>query len=91
MDEHHHKTLEARVVTTSGIFPHSGFKNVPEHEHVQVLLKEADKHLRITDTAGWIAVVAGRKIDIARSFTENGLHGRIEIDWGPDHGAGGHA
>jgi len=91
MEEHHHKTLEVRVVTTSGIFPHAGFKHVSEHERVHVVLKEADHHLHITDTSGWIAVVAGRKIDIAKSFVENGLYGRVEMDWGPDHGAGGHA
>ncbi len=90
MDQHH-KTLEVRVVTTSGIFPHSGFKNVPEHERVRAFLKEADEHLHIIDTSGWIAVVAGRKIDVVKSFLENGLHGRVELDWGPDHGAGGHA
>lgn len=93
MEEHHHhdKHLEVRVVTTSGIYPEAGFEGVPEHERVDTLLKQADHKLHITNTNGWIAVVGGRKIEINRTFRENGLHGRVEIDWGPDHGAGGNA
>jgi len=92
MEHHHHeKSLEARVVTTSGVYPETGFERVAEQEHVETLLKKADEKLHITNPAGWIAVVGGRKIDITKSFHQNGLSGRIEIDWGPDHGAGGHA
>ncbi len=91
MEEHHEKFVEVRVVTTSGIYPEAGFDRVPEHQVVDVVLKKADHHLHITNTAGWIAVVGGRKIDIARSYRENALAGRVEIDWGPDHGAGGYA
>lgn len=91
MDEHHEKFIEVRVVTTAGVYPESGFERVSEKEHVKTLLKRADEKLHIMDSQGWIAVVSGRKIDINRTFQENGLSGRIEIDWGPDHGAGGHA
>ncbi len=91
MEDHGDKFLEVRVVTTAGVFPASGFERVPEKELVESILKKADELLHITDTTGWIAVVAGRKIDVKRSFASNGLSGRVEIDWGPDHGAGGHA
>jgi hypothetical protein len=91
MEEHHEKHVEVRVVTTSGIYPETGFDRVPEHQVVDVVLKKADHHLHITNTAGWIAVVGGRKIDIAKSYRDNALTGRVEIDWGPDHGAGGYA
>ena len=91
MEQHPPKHLEVRVVTTSGIYPDTGFEQVPEHERVEAVLKKADHKLHITNTNGWIAVVDGRKIDINRSFRENGLTGRVEIDWGPDHGAGGNA
>lgn len=89
--EQQDKFVEVRVVTTSGIFPDAGFDRVPEAQPVDVILKQADNKLHITNTAGWIAVVGGRKIDITKSFRDNALNGRIEIDWGPDHGAGGHA
>jgi hypothetical protein len=85
------KHVEVRVITTSGVYPEMGFDRVPEKEHVHKVLKKADEKLHIIDTKGWIAVVGGRKIAIDRSFHENGLSGRVEIDWGPDHGAGGNA
>ena len=91
MTEHNDRTLEVRVITTSGVYPESGFEKVPEHELVKTVLEKADKKLHITNTTGWVAVVGGRKIDINRSFRDSGLSGRVEIDWGPDHGAGGHA
>ena len=91
MDEHNGKFVEVRVVTTSGIYPASGFEKVPENQVVDVVLKKADHELHITNTAGWIAVVGGRKIDITRSYRDNALTGRVEIDWGPDHGGGGNA
>lgn len=91
MDEHQEKFIEVRVVTTAGVYPESGFERAPEKEQVRVVLKRADEKLHITDPQGWIAVVSGRKVDINRTFRENGLSGRIEIDWGPDHGAGGYA
>lgn len=91
MEQHGDKFVEVRVVTTSGLFPDAGFDRAPEEQPVNVILKQADNKLHITNTTGWIAVVGGRKIDIARSFRDNALTGRVEIDWGPDHGAGGHA
>ncbi len=91
MEEHHEKSLEVRVITTSGIYPEAGFERVAEHQLVEIMLKRADEKLHVTNPAGWIAVVGGRKIDIAKSFRENGLSGRVEIDWGPDHGGGGYA
>ena len=91
MEEHNGNFVEVRVVTTAGVYPEAGFERVPENQPVKIILKKADDKLYITNTAGWIAVVSGRKIDIERSYRDNGLSGRVEIDWGPDHGAGGHA
>jgi len=91
MEEHHEKFVEVRVITTSGIYPEVGFERVNDHEHVETVLKKAAEKLHIIDTVGWIAVVGGRKIDIAKSYRDNALSGRVEIDWGPDHGAGGYA
>lgn len=91
MAEHGDHFVEVRVVTTAGVYPQAGFDRVPDNQPVKVILKKADHELHITNTNGWIAVVGGRKIDIERSFHDNGLSGRVEIDWGPDHGAGGYA
>lgn len=91
MEAHDPKFIEARVITTSGVYPEAGFDRVPVHERVATFLKKADEKLHITNTTGWVAVVAGRKIAVDRSFQDDGLSGRVEIDWGPDHGGGGHA
>jgi len=91
MDEHHEKFVEVRVITTSGVYPEAGFDRVPEHQPVDDVLKKAARKLHLADTSGWLAIVAGRKIDASKSYRENALQGRVEIDWGPDHGAGGHA
>jgi len=91
MEEHHGKFIEVRVVTTAGVYPDAGFERVPENQPVKIILKKAADKLHIADAAGWIAVVAGRKIDVEKSYHDNALSGRVEIDWGPDHGAGGNA
>lgn len=86
MKENH---LEVRVATTSGIYPSTGFKEVPIEEKVSVILREAAKELKISNTDGWIAKVDGRKIDPNLSYKENGLSGKITIDYGKEHGGGG--
>jgi hypothetical protein len=83
--------VEVRVVTTAGVFPVSGFDREPADQPVKVILKRAQTALRITDTMNWIAVVGGRRIDPELSYEKNRLEGRVEIDWGPDHGGGGNA
>jgi len=91
MNSPHEHTVEVRVVTTAGVFPHSGL----EHEHaaqpVAVILEKAKRALHIIDTANWIAVAGGHRIDPSLSYAANHLGPRVEIDWGPDHGAGGDA
>lgn len=91
MNEHSNNFVEVRIITTAGIYPDAGFEHVPENQPIKVIIKKADDKLHITNTDGWIAVVAGRKIDIDKSYGDNGLSARVEIDWGPDHGAGGYA
>lgn len=91
MNTPHEHFVEVRVVTTAGVFPASGFERESANQPVKVFLKTAQTALRITDTTNWIAVVSGRRIDSERSYAENHLEGRVEIDWGPDHGGGGNA
>jgi hypothetical protein len=56
---------------------------------VKVLLKKAAKNLGIVDTDGWVARVDDREIDASKSFHDNGLAGKVTIDWGPAEGGGG--
>lgn len=81
--------VQVAVATTSGFYPDDGADRVPIHQPVEVQLEKAKKALKIADTSGWIVTVNGVKIDPAKSYTDNGLTGDVELDWGPDHGGGG--
>lgn len=79
------------VVTTSGSYPAEGFEKTPSHQKVEIILKKAARKLNITDTSGWVAMVGDAEIDPNTTYIDNGLHGRIEIDYGPREGGGGNA
>jgi hypothetical protein len=85
--------VEVSISTTAGFFPAEGFNRVPIEQKVEVELAEAKSKLKIKDTTGWVATVTSptgkRQIDVARSYRDNGLTGRVEIDWGPSEGGGG--
>lgn len=85
--------VEVSISTTAGFYPMEGFERVPVHQKVSVLLEKAQKELNIKDVAGWIATVTDgsgkRQIDPERSYLDNGLSGKVEIDWGPSEGGGG--
>jgi len=91
MNNPHETFVEVRVVTTAGVYPESGFVREPAHQPVKVVLEKAQHALHISDTKGWIAVSGKHRINPELSYAENHLEGRVEIDWGPDHGGGGHA
>jgi hypothetical protein len=86
-------SVEVSVSTTAGFFPTEGFNHVPASQAVQVDLEKAKHALHIKDTTNWIATVAGpsgkRVIDPSKTYAENGLSGKVEIDWGPSEGGGG--
>ena len=83
--------VEVAVITTSGSYPSKGFEKTPAHQKVRVILKKAAEKLKITDTAGWIAVVGDKEIDPESTYIEIGLKGKVEIDYGPREGGGGNA
>lgn len=91
--ESHDHFVEVSISTTAGFFPAEGFSRVPVNQKVDVELQKAKEALKIKDTAGWIASVitpAGKRpIDPAKTYAENGLSGKLEIDWGPSEGGGG--
>jgi hypothetical protein len=88
-DEGREHFVEVSVVTTSGVFPKEGFDRVPAHQKVRVELDHAAKHLGLTDTTNWVAMVGNKEINVDTSYEENGLHGKVEIDYGPREGGGG--
>lgn len=88
---HEEKFVEVAISTTSGFYPSTGYERVPLHQKVEVVLQKAAKALNLADTAGWIASVNKSPIDPTRSYEDNGLKGRVDIDWGPREGGGGNA
>ncbi len=95
MNAHHDKGghddnfVQVVVATTSGFYPDEGHDRVPIHQPLGVQLEKAKDTLKIADTSGWIVTVNGEKVDPTKSYTDNGLTGEFELDWGPDHGGGG--
>ena len=91
--EHPGDFVEVSISTTSGFFPAEGFNRTPANQKVEIELEKAKKELKIKDTAGWVATVTGpvgkRVVDPAKTYIENGLSGKVEIDWGPSEGGGG--
>ena len=81
--------IEAAVSTTSGLFPDEGLKRVPNNQPVKVLLAKAADALGLTSTEGWVARVDDSEINTAGSYQDNGLSGKVIIDWGPSEGGGG--
>ncbi|WP_146006705.1 hypothetical protein [Bradyrhizobium forestalis] len=85
--------IEVSISTTAGFHPAEGFNSVSENQIVQHELDKAKKELNIKDVTGWIASVitpAGKRtLDPSKSYVENGLSSKAEIDWGPSEGGGG--
>ena len=81
--------VQVSVVTTSGAYPRKGTESVPAHQPVQRFLDEAKRALHLTDTNDWVATVNGQPIDPNKSYVDNGLTGKVAIQWGPREGGGG--
>ncbi len=94
-NEHEHKHpehVEARVITTAGTFPAEGYDKEPATQPVEKILKRAADALNLVDTSNWIARCNGVDLQPQRSYAENGLKGRLDIDYGPrERGGGSHA
>ena len=84
-----HELVEVTVFTTSGTFPEEGALRVPPVTVVKQVLARAAAKLDLTDTTDWVVTVGGRDINPNNSFTQNGLSGRVELEWGPREGGGG--
>jgi len=85
--------VKVSISTTAGFYPAEGFDRVPVNQKVGIELRKAAEALKIKDTAGWIASLitptGKRPVDPGKSYAENGLSGKVEIDWGPSEGGGG--
>lgn len=81
--------VQVVVLTTSGSYPHEGDEQVNANQKVDVVLKKAAKALNLTDTSGWLVRDGDQPVNPDTSFAAQGLHGTVELDWGPEEGGGG--
>ncbi len=85
--------IEVSISTTAGFYPAEGFNVVPEKQNIEHELHKAKHALDIKDVEGWIATVVTptgkRTLDPSKSYAENGLSDKADIDWGPSEGGGG--
>jgi hypothetical protein len=83
------RTINVRVITSSGQYPEHGHDKVPLSELVEAVLTRAANKLQILDTTNWVANVNGSPIQVTSSYAQLGLHGEVKIDWGRSEGGGG--
>lgn len=93
LEWHPRNDVEVSISTTAGFFPAEGFNTVPLDQKVEEELQKAQRELKIKDTTNWsVSVIepsGKRPIVASRTYRENGLSGKVEIDWGPGEGGGG--
>ena len=83
------RTINVRVITSSGHYPQHGHEKVPVTEPVKAILARAAEKLVIVDTSQWVANVNGSPIEVSQTYAQLGLHGEVKIDWGRSEGGGG--
>ena len=83
------RTINVRVITSSGGYPCKGHEKVPLTEPVSAVLVRAASALGIVDTTQWVAAVNGAQIDVSKTYVQLGLHGEVKIDYGRSEGGGG--
>lgn len=88
-DKHKPDSILVKVVTTSGIYPRTGFENVKATEKVSKVLHDAAHALHLTAVNDWVAKVDTKEIDPNKTCVENHLHGEVCILWNPPEGGGG--
>jgi hypothetical protein len=87
---HEQKNLiELQVITSSGNFPESGFKQFNIHVHLETVLHEAATHLKLQNTNGWVARLADRQLDPSLTLEANHIPDKSKIFWAPTEPGGG--
>lgn len=87
------KTINVRVLTTSGSYPEHGFDKEPVTRAISAILIKAAGVLGIVDTARWVVRIKEhgqvREVSPTSSYEQLGLHGEVKLDWGPNEAGGG--
>lgn len=87
------KTINVRVLTTSGNYPEDGFVKVPVTQPLNEILAVAAEALSIVDTSRWVVRIKERgeneEVPPSSTYQQLGLHGQAKLDWGPSEAGGG--
>jgi hypothetical protein len=75
--------IEVAVRTPGGTWPTEGFFLVPAEQKIAMQLDHARKSLKLGNKEQWIATADGVLLDATGSYRENGLSGRVFIDYAP--------
>jgi hypothetical protein len=78
-----------QVVTVSGNYPDTGFREFPGSEPLSAVLDQARAHLKLHITDQWMAKLDGRTLDASLALIANGISGNVQIMWGQDESGGG--
>ena len=82
--------VNIQVVTGSGNFPSSGFEHYNSHELLSTVLHQAQQHLHLQNTAGWVAKTEDdRVLNPSLTIAENNIHDKSQIFWAPTESGGG--
>lgn len=89
-DEHDQKEVAVAVMTPDGIYPgENTLRREPAHTVVSEVLIHAAKHLQLTNTADWVVLVKGERINPQETFKSLGLKCIVDLDWHKPEGGGG--
>jgi len=83
--------IQVAIITTSGSWPEKDYNTVPINQPIKVELERATRELHLADTTGWVAKIDTRQLEPDRSYQDNGLSDKVDINYGPIKGGGGHA
>src|SRR6185437_5573547 len=81
--------VDIQVVTGSGNYPSSGFRHYNTHELLSTVLHQAQQHLQLQNTAGWVAKTEDdRPLNPSLTLAENNIHNKSQIFWAPTESGG---
>lgn len=75
--------IEVSVRTPGGTWPTEGFILVPLEQKIALQLDHARKSLKLENKKQWVATADGVQLNTTGSYRENGLSGRVLIEYAP--------
>lgn len=87
----HQKHVAIQVLTGSGNFPETGFRDYASQERLANVLKLAANHLKLQSTDGWVARLGDRELNPTLTIAANNIPNDSKILGGRRESGGGYA